>query len=85
MAHGVIILFIHVFKRTEVFQRVADGFGEVFLTHEHPEALYAALCAGLHLDGEDLHVQNGEVVDFGQRVPCLACPIEHLSEERGRD
>ena len=79
MTNGIAIFLVDIFERTEVFQRAADGFGEVLLAHEHPEALHAALRACLHLDGEDVHVLNGEVVDFGQRVFCMACPIEHFT------
>ena len=84
MTNGIVIFLVDIFKRAEVFQRAADGFGEVLLAHEHPEALHAALCACLHLDGKDVHVLDGEVVDFGQRVFCLACPIEHFMTKMGR-
>ena len=68
MTDGIIIFLVDVFQRSEVFQRTTDGFSELLLAHEYPEALHTALCACLHLDGEDVHVLNGEVVDFGQRV-----------------
>ena len=84
MTDGIIIILVDVFKRSEVFQRTTDGFGEVLLTHEYPEALHTALCACLHLDREDVHVLNGEVVDFSQRVFCLASPIEHFMAKMRR-
>ena len=76
MTYGLIIFLIDVFKRNEVFQRTADGFCEVLLTYEHPEARHAALRACLHLDGEDVHVLNGEVVDFGDALAHLTCSTE---------
>ena len=76
MAHGIVIFLVDIFERAEILKRAADGFGEVLLAHEHPEALHAALRASLHLDGEDVHVLNGEVVDFGDALARLF-PIMH--------
>ena len=76
MTNGIVIFLVDVIKRTEVFQRAADSFGEVLLTHKHPEALHAALRACLHLDGEDMHVLDGEVVDFGDALAHLTCSTE---------
>ena len=47
MTNGITIFLVDVFQRAEVFQRAADGFGEVLLAHEHPETLHAALRAYL--------------------------------------
>ena len=76
MTDGIIIFLVDVFQRSEVFQRAADGFGEMLLAHEYPEALHTALCACLHLDRENVHVLNGEVVDFGNALACLF-PVIH--------
>ena len=48
MTNGIIIFLVDVFQRSEVFQRAADGFGEVLLAHEHSETLHAALRAYLY-------------------------------------
>ena len=76
MTNGIVIFLVDIFKRAEVFQRAADGFGEVLLAHEHPEALHATLRPCLHLNGEDMHVLNGEVVYFGDALARLL-PIIH--------
>ena len=76
MTNGIVIFLVDIFKRAEVFQRAADGLSEVLLAHEYPEALHAALRACLHLDGEDMHVLNGEVVDFDDALAHLTCSTE---------
>ena len=70
MAYGIIIFLVNVFERAKVFQRAADGFGEVLLAHEHPKALHAALRACLYLDGE---TGNAGVQVLQQVLPWHPC------------
>ena len=76
MTNSIIIFLVDVIERAEVSQLAAAGLGAVLLAHEHPQALHAALCACLHLDGKDVHVLNGEVVDFGDALAYLKCSTE---------
>ena len=76
MPNGMISFLVDVFQQPEIFQRAADGLGEVLFTHEYPEAFHAALRACLHFDGEDVHVLDGEVVDFSNALACLF-PVIH--------
>ena len=76
MTNGIVIFLVDVFKRAEVFQRAADGFGEVLLAHEHPKALHATLRASLHFDGEEVHILYSEVVNLCDALTRLL-PIIH--------
>ena len=70
-------------QKGEVFERAADGEGEVFLLHEVMETFHLATGAGFALYGQDFEVADGEVIDLGTGALGRILPIVEVMLRAG--
>lgn len=58
--------------------------GRAFFAHKHPQAFHSALGTGFHLYGEDIHIGNGDVIDFGLGIFGVTRPEKEFVTDIGR-
>ncbi len=73
-----IVLRVVVVKLAEVFQRCPDGFVQLTLSHEDPEALHTSLCVGFHFHRKYFTATHPQVVHLCIAALFRVLPIVHL-------
>ena len=76
-------MVVETFQEGEVFERAADGLGEVFLLHEIMEAFHLATGARFALYGQDFEVADGKVIDLGTSALGCILPIVEIMLRAG--